>query len=66
MPDAVTTVLPWKASDAVAPGSLYVEPSSTVSGFKPLIVITGGILSSYPSSPSAEIAATPIIPAIAF
>ena len=41
----VTFVAPRKASDAVAPASVYVVPSSTVTGLSPFIVITGGTLS---------------------
>ena len=58
-PEAITFVDPWNASIAVAPASEYVEPNSTVAGLSPLIVITGGTLSSYPSSVSDVTAATP-------
>ena len=62
----VTFVKPWKASDAVAPASEYVVPSSTVAGLSPLIVITGGTSSLYPSSVMAEIVPTPRATAKAF
>ena len=55
----VTAVEPWKASIAVAPASVYVAPNSTVAGLEPLIVITGGTLSLYPSSVKLFIRANP-------
>ena len=61
-PEVVTAVAPWKASLAVAPASLYVAPNSTVAGLSPFIVITGGMLSSYPSSDIELIAAAPTKP----
>ena len=50
VPEEETVVDPWNASSAVAPASVYVLPSSTVTVVSPEIVITGGILSLYPSS----------------
>ena len=61
--ELVTGVSPWNSSNAVAPWSTYVSPNSTVTGLLPIIVITGGTLSSYP--PSSVIAATAPTPAIA-
>ena len=65
-PEDVTSVTPWKSSKAVAPSSTYVEPSSTVAGLSPLIVITGGTLSLYPSSVKADTAPRPAIAKSAF
>ena len=59
MLDELTAVDPWNASFAEAPASTYVEPSSTEAGFTPLMVITGGTSSSYPSLVSAAIAPAP-------
>ena len=44
-PLAVTSVGPWNASLAVAPGSTYVVPSSIVCVLSPFNVMTGGISS---------------------
>ena len=62
----MTGVFPWNASFAVAPASVYEVPSSTVAGLSPLIVITGGTLSLYPSSVKDDTAATPAIAINAF
>ena len=64
--ELVTGVSPWNSSNAVAPPSTYVSPNSTVTGLSPTIVITGGTLSSYPSSVIAAIAPTPAIAINAF
>ena len=61
-PEEETDVLPWNSSKAVAPSSTYVLPNSTVAGLLPIIVITGGTLSLYPSSSKLLTAAAPTKP----
>src|SRR5215212_4896788 len=46
VPDAVAANEPAQPSAAVAPGSTKVEPRSTLSGFAPLSVMTGGVTST--------------------
>ena len=41
----VTTVTSPEASLAVAPASVYVDPSSTVAGLSPVTVTTGAVVS---------------------
>ena len=47
-PEVVTGVEPWLASFAVAPASVYAEPSSTVTDALPFKEITGATSSLYP------------------
>ena len=36
---------PWKSSEAVAPSSVYVVPTSMVTGLEPVSDITGAVVS---------------------
>ena len=59
VPDIETVRFPETRSNASAPSSVYTPPLSKVTEDKPFKVTTGGVVSGFLSSVSAEIAFKP-------